>query len=84
MGDEDKLRKSKKKWEEETKSHREKVTEDNVAEVVAMMTGVPMQRIAQKALREEESKKLDFTAAQGESLPFAKETFSQAIFSWSL
>jgi len=37
----------KKKWEEETKNHRETVTEDNVAEVVAMMTGVPMQRIAQ-------------------------------------
>ena len=37
-----------KKWEEETKSHREMVTEDNVAEVVAMMTGVPIQRIAQK------------------------------------
>jgi len=36
------------KWEEETKLHRETVTEDNVAEVVAMMTGVPTQRIAQK------------------------------------
>ncbi len=39
---------SKIKWEEETKLHRETVTEDNVAEVVAMMTGVPTQRIAQK------------------------------------
>ncbi|PCJ83289.1 MAG: Clp protease ClpC [Flavobacteriales bacterium] len=37
----------KRKWEEETKTHRETVTEDNVAEVVAMMTGVPTQRIAQ-------------------------------------
>ena len=37
----------KKKWEEETKNYREPVTEDNVAEVVAMMTGVPTQRIAQ-------------------------------------
>lgn len=37
----------KKKWEEETKNHRETVSEDNVAEVVAMMTGVPTQRIAQ-------------------------------------
>jgi ATP-dependent Clp protease ATP-binding subunit ClpC len=37
----------KKKWEEETKNHRETVTQDNVAEVVAMMTGVPTQRIAQ-------------------------------------
>ncbi len=36
-----------KKWEESSKLHREKVTEENVAEVVAMMTGVPVQRIAQ-------------------------------------
>jgi ATP-dependent Clp protease ATP-binding subunit ClpC len=41
------LETEKKKWEEETKNHREPVTEDNVAEVVAMMTGVPTQRIAQ-------------------------------------
>ena len=38
---------AKKKWEEDSKTHREMVTEDNVAEVVAMMTGVPVQRIAQ-------------------------------------
>lgn len=41
------LDREKKKWEEETKNHREPVSEDNVAEVVAMMTGVPTQRIAQ-------------------------------------
>ena len=41
------LETEKKKWEKETKNHREPVTEDNVAEVVAMMTGVPTQRIAQ-------------------------------------
>jgi len=35
-------------WEEETRNHRETVTEDNVAEVVAMMTGIPVQRVAQK------------------------------------
>ncbi|MCK5857148.1 MAG: ATP-dependent Clp protease ATP-binding subunit [Bacteroidales bacterium] len=34
-------------WEEESKVHRETVSEENVAEVVAMMTGVPVQRIAQ-------------------------------------
>ena len=34
-------------WEEETKNHRETVSEDNVAEVVGMMTGIPTQRIAQ-------------------------------------
>jgi len=38
---------AKKQWEEDSKNHREMVTEDNVAEVVAMMTGVPVQRIAQ-------------------------------------
>ena len=38
---------AKKQWEEDSKSHREVVSEDNVAEVVAMMTGVPVQRIAQ-------------------------------------
>jgi ATP-dependent Clp protease ATP-binding subunit ClpC len=37
---------AKKKWEEEAKIHRESVTEENVAEVVAMMTGIPVQRIA--------------------------------------
>ncbi len=35
-------------WEEETRSHRETVTEENVAEVVSMMTGIPVQRVAQK------------------------------------
>ncbi len=35
------------KWEEESKLHRETVTEENVAEVVSMMTGVPVNRIAQ-------------------------------------
>ncbi|MGD1846798.1 MAG: ATP-dependent Clp protease ATP-binding subunit [Salibacteraceae bacterium] len=41
------LETEKKRWEEETRSHREEVSEENVAEVVAMMTGVPVQRIAQ-------------------------------------
>jgi ATP-dependent Clp protease ATP-binding subunit ClpC len=34
-------------WEEETKLHKEIVTEDNVADVVSMMTGIPVNRIAQ-------------------------------------
>lgn len=37
----------KKEWEDDAKSNREVVTKENVAEVVAMMTGVPVQRIAQ-------------------------------------
>ncbi len=43
----EKLENVKKAWDNETNSHRETVTEQNVAEVVAMMTGVPVQRIAQ-------------------------------------
>lgn len=34
------------KWEEESKKHRETVSEDNVADVVSMMSGVPVNRIA--------------------------------------
>ena len=41
------LEKEKKEWENHTKIQREVVTKENVAEVVAMMTGVPVQRIAQ-------------------------------------
>ena len=43
-----KLKKAKSEWEEELKSNKETVTEENVAEVVAMMTGVPVQRIAEQ------------------------------------
>ena len=39
---------AKKKWEEHSKSHKETVTEEHVAEVVAMMTGIPVQRVAEK------------------------------------
>lgn len=39
---------AKNKWEEESRTHREKVTVENVAEVVSMMTGIPVQRVAQK------------------------------------
>ena len=35
------------KWEEDSKQHREIVTEDNVADVVSMITGIPVNRIAQ-------------------------------------
>jgi ATP-dependent Clp protease ATP-binding subunit ClpC len=42
----DSLEKAKKKWEEESRVNRQEVSEENVAEVVAMMTGIPVQRIA--------------------------------------
>jgi len=35
------------RWEEESKLHRETVSEDNVADVVSMMSGIPVNRIAQ-------------------------------------
>ncbi len=41
------LNQAKQRWEEQLINQREIVDEDNVAEVVAMMTGVPVQRIAQ-------------------------------------
>ncbi len=43
----EKLELAKKRWDEDAKLHRQVVSEDNVAEVVAMMTGIPVQRIAQ-------------------------------------
>lgn len=41
------LDKAKAAWEAETKTKRYEVSEDNVAEVVAMMTGIPVQRVGQ-------------------------------------
>lgn len=41
------LDQAKVKWEEETGNNRFTVTEENVAEVVAMMTGIPVKRIGQ-------------------------------------
>lgn len=35
------------KWEEDSKQHKETVSEDNVADVVSMMSGIPVNRIAQ-------------------------------------
>jgi ATP-dependent Clp protease ATP-binding subunit ClpC len=43
----DMIEQEKKKWEKELSVNREIVNADKVAEVVAMMTGVPVQRIAQ-------------------------------------
>jgi ATP-dependent Clp protease ATP-binding subunit ClpC len=41
------LEKEKDNWEKELVNHRETVDEQKVAEVVAMMSGIPVQRIAQ-------------------------------------
>ncbi|HEY9045622.1 MAG TPA: ATP-dependent Clp protease ATP-binding subunit [Ohtaekwangia sp.] len=39
---------AKAKWEEKTRTEKYTVNEDNVADVIAMMTGIPTKRIAQK------------------------------------
>ena len=41
------LDRAKTAWEAETRTKRYTVTEDNVAEVVSMMTGIPVQRVGQ-------------------------------------
>ncbi|MXV50953.1 AAA domain-containing protein [Pedobacter sp. HMF7647] len=41
------LEKAKGEWEAETRTKRYTVSEDNVAEVVSMMTGIPVQRVGQ-------------------------------------
>ncbi len=39
---------AKAKWEDKTRTEKYTVTEDNVADVIGMMTGIPTNRIAQK------------------------------------
>jgi len=41
------LDKARKEWEEESSKNRQTVSEDNVAEVVSMMTGIPVQKVSQ-------------------------------------
>ena len=41
------LNSAQKQWEYDSKLNREIVTEDNVAEVVSMMTGIPVNRVAE-------------------------------------
>ncbi len=42
-----KLEQNKEAWEEESKTKRYPVNEDDIAEVVSMMTGIPVRRVAQ-------------------------------------
>lgn len=41
------LDEARKRWEDESKDNRQTVTEENVAEVVSMMTGIPLMKISQ-------------------------------------
>ena len=42
------LEKARKEWEDESSRNKQTVTEDNVAEVVSMMTGIPLQKVGEK------------------------------------
>lgn len=41
------LESARKEWEEESSKNRQTVTEENVAEVVSMMTGIPVSKVSQ-------------------------------------
>lgn len=41
------LEEARKRWEEDSKNNRQVVTEENVAEVVSMMTGIPLTKVSQ-------------------------------------
>ncbi|MBS7332732.1 MAG: ATP-dependent Clp protease ATP-binding subunit [Weeksellaceae bacterium] len=45
------LKRAQAEWMQTSKENRETVTEDNVAEVVSMMSGVPVHRVAEKELK---------------------------------
>ncbi|NBP59385.1 ATP-dependent Clp protease ATP-binding subunit, partial [bacterium] len=47
------LEDARRKWDEDSKLNRQTVSEENVAEVVSMMTGIPLQKVSQN-----ENKKL--------------------------
>ena len=51
------LKVAQKRWEEEMKHHPVNVTEENIADVVSMMTGIPVNRIAEA--ESEKLRKLD-------------------------
>ena len=61
------LEKEKEKWIKSSKKKRDKVSEENITEVVSMMTGIPVEKIAQK-----ESKRL-----LGMSKELSKEVIGQ-------
>ena len=42
------LEKARRSWEEDSSKNRQTVTEDNVAQVVSMMTGIPLQKVGEK------------------------------------
>ena len=45
------LKRAQNEWEKASKENRETVTEENVAEVVSLMSGIPVHRVAEKELK---------------------------------
>ena len=62
------------KWQEEANEHREVVDEENVAEVVSMMSGIPVHRVA-----EGEMKKLSHMAASMKSKLIGQDTAVEKV-----
>ncbi|MCT7904343.1 Negative regulator of genetic competence ClpC/MecB [Candidatus Ornithobacterium hominis] len=48
---ESELKKAQNRWKDEAEENRETVDEDNVAEVVSMMSGIPVQRVAEGEMK---------------------------------
>jgi ATP-dependent Clp protease ATP-binding subunit ClpC len=71
----DSLDKEKRKWEEQAQINREQVGEENVAEVVAMMTGIPVQRIA----KNESDRLLNMEAELGNSVIGQEEAIKKVV-----
>jgi ATP-dependent Clp protease ATP-binding subunit ClpC len=69
----ERLEEAKIAWEEETSKTRYTVTEDNIAEIIAMMTGVPANRIAQK----ESNKLLEMNKELGDKVIGQKEAITK-------
>ncbi len=70
-----KLEEAKAAWEEETSKTRYTVDEENIAEVIAMMTGVPAKRIAQK----ESNKLLEMNAELSGKVIGQEEAISKLV-----
>ena len=65
------LEKAKNTWEEESKHRRYPITEENIAEVVSMMTGIPVKRMVQaetEKLRRMSEDMKDMVVGQDEAI----------------
>jgi ATP-dependent Clp protease ATP-binding subunit ClpC len=65
------LEKAKNQWEEESKHKRYPITEENIAEVVSMMTGIPVKRMVQaetEKLRRMSEDMKDMVVGQDEAI----------------